>query len=375
MGETRTLIAAREKTIIRTSITGIGANILLAAFKAIVGVAANSVAIISDAVNNLTDALSSIITIVGTHLAAKAPDKKHPMGHGRAEYMSALVVSAIVFYAGATTLIDSVKKIIHPEKPEYGTSTVILLVAAIIVKIVLGAYTKAVGKKVNSGSLVASGEDASNDAILSASVLASAIVFMVFGIALESYVGILISIMIIKASYEMISEAVSELLGARADKELTSAIKRTIAKDSQVHGVYDLILNNYGPDRYLASVHVEVDSTLTAADIDALTRRLQDEVYRENSVILAAVGIYSFNMGNDAIGKLRSDIRSIVMSFDGVLQTHGFYLDEAKNTISFDMIVDFAYDRKSVYNEAVQAVKDKYPEYSFDIALDTDFSD
>lgn len=375
MGETRTLIAAREKTIIRTSIIGIGANILLAAFKAIVGVAANSVAIISDAVNNLTDALSSIITIVGTHLAAKAPDKKHPMGHGRAEYMSALVVSAIVFYAGATTLIDSVKKIIHPEKPEYGTSTVILLVAAIIVKIVLGAYTKAVGKKVNSGSLVASGEDASNDAILSASVLASAIVFMVFGIALESYVGILISIMIIKASYEMISEAVSELLGARADKELTSAIKRTIAKDSQVHGVYDLILNNYGPNRYLASVHVEVDSTLTAADIDALTRRLQDEVYRENSVILAAVGIYSFNMGNDAIGKLRSDIRSIVMSFDGVLQTHGFYLDEAKNTISFDMIVDFAYDRKSVYNEAVQAVKDKYPEYSFDIALDTDFSD
>ena len=375
MSEAKELMASREKTIVKTSVIGIGANILLAAFKAIVGFAANSVAIISDAVNNLTDALSSIITIVGTHLAAKAPDKKHPMGHGRVEYMSALVVSAIVFYAGATTLIDSVKKIIHPEKPDYGASAIILLVAAIIVKLLLGAYTKSVGKKVNSGSLVASGEDASNDAVLSASVLASAVVFLVFKVDLESYVGVLISLMIIKASYEMISEAVSELLGARADKELTSSIKRTIARDEQVHGVYDLILNNYGPDRYLASVHVEVDSKLTAADIDALTRRLQDSVYKEHSVLLAAVGIYSFNMGDDRIGKLRSDIRNIVMSFDGVLQLHGFYLDEEKKSISFDMIIDFSVDREAVYAEAVKAVSEKFPGYSFDVALDTDFSD
>ncbi len=375
MSEAKELMASREKTIVKTSVIGIGANILLAAFKAIVGFAANSVAIISDAVNNLTDALSSIITIVGTHLAAKAPDKKHPMGHGRVEYMSALVVSAIVFYAGATTLIDSVKKIIHPEKPDYGASAIILLVAAIIVKLLLGAYTKSVGKKVNSGSLVASGEDASNDAVLSASVLASAVVFLVFKVDLESYVGVFISLMIIKASYEMISEAVSELLGARADKELTSSIKRTIARDEQVHGVYDLILNNYGPDRYLASVHVEVDSKLTAADIDALTRRLQDSVYKEHSVLLAAVGIYSFNMGDDRIGKLRSDIRNIVMSFDGVLQLHGFYLDEEKKSISFDMIIDFSVDREAVYAEAVKAVSEKFPGYSFDVALDTDFSD
>ena len=375
MSEAKELMASREKTIVKTSVIGIGANILLAAFKAIVGFAANSVAIISDAVNNLTDALSSIITIVGTHLAAKAPDKKHPMGHGRAEYMSALVVSAIVFYAGATTLIDSVKKIIHPEKPDYGASAIILLVAAIIVKLLLGAYTKSVGKKVNSGSLVASGEDASNDAVLSASVLASAVVFLVFKVDLESYVGVLISLMIIKASYEMISEAVSELLGARADKELTSSIKRTIARDEQVHGVYDLILNNYGPDRYLASVHVEVDSKLTAADIDALTRRLQDSVYKEHSVLLAAVGIYSFNMNDDRIGKLRSDIRNIVMGFDGVLQLHGFYLDEEKKSISFDMIIDFSVDREAVYAEAVKAVSEKFPGYSFDVALDTDFSD
>ena len=201
------------------------------------------------------------------------------------------------------------------------------------------------------------------------------LLYIFFNVSVEAYLGVLISLVIIKSGIEMIRESISQIVGERVQTELSSKIKQATLEIKEVRGVYDLVVNNYGPDRYLASVHVEVDSTLTAADIDALTRRLQDEVYRENSVILAAVGIYSFNMGNDAIGKLRSDIRSIVMSFDGVLQTHGFYLDEAKKTISFDMIVDFAYDRKSVYNEAVQAVKDKYPEYSFDIALDTDFSD
>ena len=121
--------------------------------------------------------------------------------------------------------------------------------------------------------------------------------------------------------------------------------------------------------------HALEKAGLTAADIDALTRRLQDSVYKEHSVLLAAVGIYSFNMNDDRIGKLRSDIRNIVMGFDGVLQLHGFYLDEEKKSISFDMIIDFSVDRKAVYAEAVKAVSEKFPGYSFDVALDTDFSD
>ena len=375
MADARELMQSRGKTIVRTSIIGIGANILLAAFKAFVGLAASSVAIVSDAVNNLTDALSSIITIVGTKLAAKAPDKKHPMGHGRAEYMTALVVSAIVFYAGITIFIDSVKKIVHPSSPSYTAASIIILAAAVVVKIILGSYTKAVGKRVNSGSLEASGADALNDAFLSSSVLASAVIFMIWGLDIEAYIGILIAIMILKAAYEMISEAVSDMLGKRADKELSHAIKQTIARSEGIHGVYDLILNNYGPENYIASAHVEVDDNMTAAEIDALSRVVQAQVYSEHSVILAALGVYAVNTGSDEISRLRSDIRHMVMQHDGALQMHGFFIDQKTSTVSFDVIIDFAVDRQAVYQDIVKEVSEKYPQYRFYVALDTDFSD
>ena len=375
MADARELMQSRGKTIVRTSMIGIGANILLAAFKAFVGLAASSVAIVSDAVNNLTDALSSIITIVGTKLAAKAPDKKHPMGHGRAEYMTALVVSAIVFYAGITIFIDSVKKIVHPSSPSYTAASIIILAAAVVVKIILGSYTKAVGKRVNSGSLEASGADALNDAILSSSVLASTVIFMIWGLDIEAYIGILIAIMILKAAYEMISEAVSDMLGKRADKELSHAIKQTIARSEGVHGVYDLILNNYGPENYIASAHIEVDDNMTAAEIDALSRVVQAQVYSEHSVILAALGVYAVNTGSDEISRLRSDIRHMVMQHDGALQMHGFFIDQKTSTVSFDVIIDFAVDRQAVYQDIVKEVSEKYPQYRFSVALDTDFSD
>ena len=166
----------RSKVIVRTSIIGIIANVFLAAVKAVIGLAANSIAIVLDAVNNLSDALSSVITIIGAKIAGKKPDRKHPLGHGRVEYLSAMIVAAIVLYAGITSLIESVKKIIHPVTPDYSPVSLVIIAIAVVVKIVLGRYVKAQGEKVGSGSLIASGADAQFDAILSASVLASALI-------------------------------------------------------------------------------------------------------------------------------------------------------------------------------------------------------
>ena len=260
----------RERIVVRTSILSILANIILAGFKAFVGLVANSIAIVSDAVNNLSDALSSIITIIGTKLAGKAPDKDHPYGHGRAEYMTSLVVSAIVLYAGITALIESIKKIIHPEVADYSTITLVVLIAGIVVKFILGIYVKKKGREVNSSSLVASGLDAFNDAILSISVLASAIIYIAFNISLEAYVGVLVSIFIIKAGLELIKEAVDNMLGLRVETNLAIAIKKEVMKEENVQGAYDLILNDYGPDKYLGSIHIEVADTLTAVDVDKI---------------------------------------------------------------------------------------------------------
>lgn len=366
----------REKIVVRTSIISILANIVLAGFKAFVGFFANSIAIISDAVNNLSDALSSIITIIGTKLAGKAPDKKHPYGYGRIEYMTSLIVSAIVLYAGVTALVESIKKIFDPEVPDYSTVTLVIIIAGIIVKFALGLYVKRKGKQVNSDSLVASGSDAFNDAILSISVLASAVIYLIFGISLEAYVGVLLSIFIIKAGFELIKESVDNMLGVRVESDLSREIKKDVLEEKDVQGVFDLVLNDYGPDKYLGSVHIEVADTLTVADIDKISRRITKKVSEKYGVILHTIGVYSVNTMDENIKRVQNEIHKIVFSHEGILQMHGFYFDEEDKSISFDIIIDFKEkDREKVYEEIYNEVQEKYKDYKISITLDVDVSD
>ena len=366
----------REKVVIKTSVISIMSNIVLAGFKAFVGLLGNSIAIISDAVNNLSDALSSIITIIGTKLAGKAPDKKHPYGYGRIEYMTSLIVSAIVLYAGITALVESIKKIIQPEVADYSTITLIILIAGIIVKFVLGIYVKKKGKDFNSDSLVASGSDAFNDAILSISVLASTIIYMIFNISLEPYVGVLLSIFILKSGLELIKESVDNMIGIRVESDLAKSIKKDIIKDSDIQGVYDLVLNDYGPDKYIGSVHIEVADTLSVADIDRISRKITKTIADKYGVILHTIGVYSINTKDEKIIEVKKEITEIVFSHKDILQMHGFYIDEEEKSISFDIIIDFkSKEREKVYKDIYEEVQNKYKDYKIDINLDIDVSD
>ena len=218
----------REKVIIRTGVIGIFANVFLAGFKAVIGFISGSIAVTMDAVNNLSDALSSVITIVSTKLAGKAPDKKHPYGYGRIEYLSAVTISVIVLYAGITSLVESVKKIIQPEAPDYAPIALIIIGVAVAVKIVLGIYVHATGKKVKSDSLVASGKDALLDAVISTSTLVAAAVFIIWGISLEAWLAAIISLVIVKSGVEMLRDSVSSILGERVEGELSNQIREII---------------------------------------------------------------------------------------------------------------------------------------------------
>ena len=364
----------RDKVIIRTSIIGILANVLLAAFKAAVGIASNSIAVVLDAVNNLSDALSSIITIVGTKLAGKLPDKKHPLGYGRIEYISAMIVSGIVLYAGITSAVESVKKIIHPEKPEYSVISLVIIAVAVVVKIVLGRYVKAKGEEVNSGSLVASGSDAMFDAILSASVLACAIIFMITGISLEAFVGAVISVIIIKSGVEMMIETLNEILGVRADEETTDRIKELLTGEEEVQGAYDLIMFNYGPDKNLASVHLELPDTMSVREVDRLTRKLERKVYKETGVVLVAVGVYSYNTGDDEAARIQKDVRERVLAHDWAVQLHGFYVDVETKEMTFDVVISFDISPREALSALYEEMKKAYPDYKIVIAPDVDVS-
>lgn len=365
----------RNKVIIRTSLIGIAANILLAGFKAIVGLSAHSIAIVLDAVNNFSDALSSVITIIGTRLANKMPDKQHPLGHGRAEYLTAMLVSALVLYAGMTSLVESVKKVINPETASYSGLSLLIMGVAIVVKLILGSFVKARGTEVNSGSLIASGEDARFDAILSASVLASAVIFILTGISLEAYVGLVIAIMIIKSGIEMISEALDDVLGHRPDSELTERIKQLLVEEEPVRGAYDLFLNDYGPDRYYASVHLELPDTMTVGEVDVLTRKLQTKVHKETGVILTGVSVYSYNTSDSEAADIRNAVLKTVKAHDWVLQVHGFYLDTKKKDMRFDVVMSFDIDSKDGLKQICEEVSAMYPDYQLTITPDLDLSD
>ena len=367
---------SREKVIVRTSIIGIIANVFLAAFKAVIGFLSNSIAITLDAVNNISDAASSLITIVGAKLAAREPDKEHPFGYGRIEYMSAIIISVIVFYAGVTSLIESVKQILQPETPDYSTLSLIIVAVAVVVKIFLGRYVKNVGEQVNSDALVNSGEDAKLDSVISASTLVAAGIFLTFHISLEAWLGAVISLVIIKAGIDMLKETLSKILGERNDKKLAKSIRKTITAFPGVRGAYDLVLHNYGPDSWQGSIHIEVPDTYGANQLDKMLREIMVEVMQKHNVLLTAIGVYSFNTRDEEISRLEKKIREIVFSHQYVRQIHGFYLTKETKNIRFDLVISFdAPNRQVVFQEVVAHMQEEFPDYELQVVMDTDFSE
>ena len=367
----------RETAIIRTSAIGIAANVALAAFKAAVGILSNSIAVTLDAVNNLSDAISSIITIVGTKLSNKKADREHPFGHGRIEYITTTVIAAIIMYAGISSLIKSIQDIMDPVTPDYSPLSLVIIAIAVLVKIILGHYVRSVGNRVNSDTLIASGSDALFDATLSTSVLTAALIFIFTKISLEAYVGVIISVFIIKASIELLQGSIKEIIGMRPDAALSTLIYDIVKEDPDAEGVYDLIIHNYGPDRFVGSFHTEVLDTTSAIEIDTMNRRLSTEIYKQTSgkIIIAAIGIYARNTTDNRIIKMRTEVTEMALAHEGVLQVHGFIADIENQFMAFDTVIEFGYDGKQIVHDIIHEVEAAYPDMNVSVLLDRDTSD
>ncbi|MCR5753451.1 MAG: cation diffusion facilitator family transporter [Acetatifactor sp.] len=364
----------RSKKIVQTSIVGIVVNLLLVSLKMLVGLAANSIAVILDAVNNLGDALSSIITIIGVKLSGKAPDKKHPYGYGRIEYLTAVIIAGIVLAAGATSLKESVIKILHPEQTEYTVVSLIIIVVAVFAKLGCGLYVKGVGEKLHAPSLVASGSDAFFDSILSTATFIGALVSMVWKVQPEGILGLLISVFIIKAGIEMLTDTLENIIGVRTDSSLSQELKELITGTPGVHGAYDLILHNYGPMTIIGSVHIEVDDDLRAKEIHKLARMIATKVYDIYGIILT-VGIYASNNSDEKLLEIKEELAKVVGNHPEILQMHGFYGEEESKNVTCDLIFDFNADAQKLRRQVEETISAKYPEYHFSILIDADFSD
>jgi len=367
----------REKTIIKTSIIGIIGNIILVGFKALVGFVAGSISIIMDALNNLTDALSSVITIIGTKLSNKRPNKKHPYGYGRIEYITSTLIAALILFAGGSAIYESINSIIDHFKnntlPEFQIYSLIIIAAAILAKVAIGLFFRLQGKKVDSEALKASGTDALFDSILSLSTLIGAILAYTAKIYVEGYLGIIIGIFIIRSGFEVLKESLSSMIGNRFDSEIIQSIKKDINEINGVLGAYDLILNSYGHNKNIGSIHIAVSDNLTAKEIQEIERNISGLMFNKYNTIMT-IGVYAENNDPKSL-EIKQELNQILKDYPSVLQNHGFYLDEAKMIVNFDLVISFDdLNPLNTIDEIKNKIKAKFNQYEFIIQFDQDFS-
>ena len=368
---------SREKGITITSSVGIGGNILLVFIKSFIGFISNSISIIMDALNNLTDVLSSLITIIGTKLSNKKPDKKHPFGHGRIEYITSAIIGAVILVAGGTAIYESILSIIEYFKngtmPSYDNVAFIIIGIAVLIKIILGLFFRKQSKKYDSDALKASGLDALFDAILSLGTLIGALISAFAGFYVEGYIGIIIGIFIIKTGIEVMSGAIYHIIGSRFDEERAKQIKQDIAQIEGVNGVYDLILNNYGYNKYIGSVHVGVNDNLNAKEIQDIERAVNYLMFVKYNTIMTT-GIYAENLDSEIARNINQSILKIINEDEYILQLHGFYVDEVRHIVNFDLV--FSFDEKNpekVVENISNQLSKEYEPYLFYINIDHDY--
>ena len=368
----------REKEIVKTSIIGIIGNFLLVSFKAFVGIIAGSISIIMDAINNFTDALSSIITIIGTKLSNKRPNKKHPYGYGRIEYITSTLIAMLILFAGVMAIYESIKSIIDYFKfgtmPQFEIYSIIIISVAIIIKILIGLFFRYKGNKIDSEALKASGLDALFDSVLSLSTLVGIIIAKYANFYIEGYLGILIGLFIIKSGFEVLKDSLSSMIGDRFDKEYISEIKAEILKINGVNGCYDLILNSYGHNKNIGSIHIGVDDKLTAKEIQAIERDITSLMYTKYNTIMT-IGIYAENFSDEKTNRIYNNLINIIKKYPQVLQIHGFYIDDDKKILNYDLVISFD-DEKPIdtINKIREETKLLIDDYRIIINYDQDFS-
>ena len=368
----------RESTIVKTSIIGIVGNVLLVGFKATIGFIAGSISIVVDALNNLTDVLSSVITIIGTKISNKKPDKKHPFGHGRVEYITSTLVAFLILFAGGLAIYESIKSIIdyftNKTLPQFTVWSLVIIGVAILVKVGIGVFYKIQGNRVNSSALKASGTDALWDAVLSTGTLIGAIFAYTLGWYVEGYLGILIGLFIIKSGIGILTESFSLIIGERYDKEEINKIRKDIMAIEGVQGAYDLIINNYGPKKNIGSVHIGVANSLTAREVQIIERNITAMMYMKYDTIMT-VGIYADFIETAVSKNIHQYLSSIINDNKNILQLHGFFVDEEKKLCNFDIVISFDEDEPEIVVENVKkAMEEKFPEYTFIVTLDSDYS-
>lgn len=363
----------RQGVVMATSAVGIIVNVLLASIKVAIGILANSIAVISEGINNATDSLSSVITMVGAKLSNKRPTKKHPFGYGRIEYITSLIIAGLIIATAVELLKSSIKLIIEPQDLTVNTLTLIIIAASALVKLWLAWYTIKKGKQVNSGILVAMGTDSRNDCIVSAVTIVSAVVFIVFRFSVDAYAGIITSLFIFKAGFDILKDTLANLLGQPVEKETADELYSIIRSTPGVLNAADMILHNYGPDRYSGSVNIEMDHQMTVEQLYSTIHKLQLDIMHQKGITMV-FGIYAVDRDHSEIKQMRQQIANYVRGKEHVISYHALYLEPQTNVIYVDLVVDYELkDWNGLRTDFTEYMHGLYPDNKIELTIETEY--
>lgn len=347
-------------------IVGIISNLLLCMMKIAIGLISRSIAIVADGINNLADASSSVITLVGFKLASLPEDDNHPYGHARIEYLTGLFISVFIIIIGVQLLRSSIDKILHPDPIQSGAVTVVILVIAILIKLWQSFFNVSIGKRIKSVTLMATGADSRNDVISTTAVLISVLVGWTTGLQIDGYMGALVALFIIWSGIQLVRETISPLLGEAPDQETVTAIKEIMQREPGILGIHDLMVHNYGPGKTFASIHIEVDADgdlMKSHDmIDNIER-----IVRETLRIQFVAHMDPIRIHDPAIIKMRTVISDALTPLDGVEDIHDFRIvpGPTHTNIIFDVVLSTSCSIRedeiiAAADKAVKAIDESY---------------
>lgn len=364
---------SREGTVVTVSGLNILVNLIFAAIKVVIGLAVSSIAIVSEGVNNATDSATSLITIVGTKLSAKHPTEKHPFGFGRIEYLTSLLISVLILFTGAELMESSVKRIFEPQEMSISYVTMAIIAVSALVKLVLGLYTIKEGRRVDSSSLVALGTECRSDSVVSVITLVTALVFLVFHVSLDAYAGIIMSLIVLKAGFEVLKETLSDILGQAGEKELAQELYRIIRAEPLVLNAADMMLHNYGPDAYSGSVNVEIDHSKTVEEVYAALHELQLRIMHEKHITMV-FGIYAVDRDHAQIRQLREQVAAFVREQKHVTSYHALYIHPNGKDLYVDLVVDYDLaDWEALRKEFTSYMAELYPDKHLELVIETNY--
>ena len=344
---------------ILSSLVGIACNVLLCSIKIAIGLIINSISVMADGFNNLSDAVSSVISLIGVKLASRPADKEHPFGHGRFEYISALVVAFLILQVGLTLLQSSIQKVIHPQAMSFNPIFVGILCLSVSLKVWMMLFNRKLGKRINSTVMIATSADSQNDVVVTSATIISILIVGLTGVKIDGYMGILVSLFVMFSGFSIAKNTLEPLLGQAVDREVYEKITKMVQSYEGINGTHDLIIHNYGPTQRMATIHAEVPNNINFEDAHETIDKIERDVLEKLDIFLV-IHMDPIEVNNTMVLMKKEIVLNIIRNFEEKATVHDFRVVNGEHQINliFDLVIPYSYSKEQEHRLLTSIVEE-----------------